>query len=401
MSTLAPAITHPVRLTERINRIEPSATMAVVAEADKLRQLGIDVVDFGAGEPHFATPQHIKDAAIAAIQANFSKYTSVGGTVELKDAIIHRHAVDFDSDYRREEAAASVGGKHALFNVISVLVDHGDEVILPVPYWVSFKDMVRYAGGTCVLLQSDESQGFRVTADMVAKLISPKTKLIILNSPSNPSGAVMSPEDMTEVIRLAHQRGIWVISDECYVYLNYTGKRFSVGSLREYRDRFLVVGSLSKTYAMTGWRLGFTLGPAAIVAAVQKLQSQSTSNPTSFVQKAAVAALKGQQQCVDEMRAEYIKLRDHMVKGLRSIRGIECAMPEGAFYAYPNVSQFIGRGGTKSASDIAGKLLRDFHVATVPGEGFGTKDHIRVSYATSVAELDRGLERMNKFFGGM
>jgi aspartate aminotransferase len=401
MSTVLTPVTHPVRLTERINRIEPSATMAVVAEADKLRQQGIDVVDFGAGEPHFSTPQHVKDAAIAAIQANFSKYTAVGGTAELKDAIIHRHAADFDSDYRREEAAASVGGKHALFNVISVLVDHGDEVILPVPYWVSFKDMVRYAGGNCVLLQSDESQGFRVTADMVARLVTPKTKLIILNSPSNPSGAVMSPEDMTEVVKLAHQRGIWVISDECYVYLNYSGKQFSVGSLREFRDRFMVVGSLSKTYAMTGWRLGFTLAPAPIIAAVQKLQSQSTSNPTSIVQKAGVAALNGPQQCVEEMRAEYIKLRDHVVKGLRSIPGIKCTLPEGAFYAYPNVSEFFGRGGMNSASDIAGKLLRENHVATVPGEGFGTREHIRVSYATTATELDRGLERMRKFFAGL
>jgi len=401
MSTVMTSVTHPVRLTERINRIEPSATLAVVAEADKLRQQGIDVVDFGAGEPHFSTPQHIKDAAIAAIQANFSKYTAVGGTTELKDAIVHRHAVDFDSDYRREETAASVGGKHALFNVISVLVDHGDEVILPVPYWVSFKDMVRYAGGNCVLLQSDESQGFRVTADMVARLVTPKTRLIILNSPSNPSGAVMSAEDMTEVVRLAHQRGIWVISDECYVYLNYTGKRFSVGSLRECRDRFVVVGSLSKTYAMTGWRLGFTLGPAPIITAVQKLQSQSTSNPTSIVQKAAAVALKGPQQCVEDMRAEYIKLRDHVVKGLRSIPGVKCTLPEGAFYAYPNVSGFFGRSGINSASEIAGKLLREVHVATVPGEGFGTKEHIRVSYATSMAELDRGLERMRKFFGGL
>src|SRR6202142_618201 len=397
MSTVMTPVTHPVRLTERINRIEPSATMAVVAEADKLRQQGIDVVDFGAGEPHFSTPQHVKDAAIAAIQANFSKYTAVGGTTELKDAIIHRHAVDFDSDYRREEAAASVGGKHALFNVISVLVDHGDEVILPVPYWVSFKDMVRYVGGNCVLLQSDEAQGFRVTADMVARLVTPKTKLIILNSPSNPSGAVMSPEDMTEVVKLAHQRGIWVISDECYVYLNYSGKRFSVGSLRECRDRFMVVGSLSKTYAMTGWRLGFTLAPAAVITAIQKLQSQSTSNPTSIVQKAAVAALKGPQQCVEEMRVEYIKLRDHVVKGLRAIPGVKCTLPEGAFYAYPNVSEFFGRGGVNSASDIAGRLLREAHVATVPGEGFGTGEHIRVSYATTVTELDRGLERMRKF----
>jgi len=390
-----------VKLTERINRIEPSATMAVVAEADKLRQQGIDVVDFGAGEPHFSTPQHIKDAAIAAIQANFSKYTAVGGTAELRDAIVRRHAADFGSDYRREESIASVGGKHALFNAIQVLVDHGDEVILPVPYWVSFKDIVRYAGGNCVLLETDEQDGFRVTAEMIERLVTPRTKLIILNSPSNPSGAVMSPEDLANVVRLAAQRGIWVISDECYVYLNYAGKNFSVGSLREYRDRMVVVGSLSKTYAMTGWRLGYALAPAQIVAAMQKLQSQSTSNPTSIIQKAAVAALNGPQQCVQGMRLEYIQLRDHVVKGLRSIPGVKCTLPEGAFYAYPNISAFLGRGGIKTASDLAGNLLRQGHVATVPGEGFGTKGHIRVSYATSVAELDRGLERMRNFLSAL
>jgi aspartate aminotransferase len=266
-----------------------------------------------------------------------------------------------------------------------------------VPYWVSFKDIVRYAGGNCVLLETDEEQGFRVTAEMIERLITPRTKLIILNSPSNPSGAVMSPEDLKEVVRLAADRGIWVISDECYVYLSYTGKRFSIGSLREYRERMVIVGSLSKTYAMTGWRLGYALAPAPIVNAMQKLQSQSTSNPTSIVQKAAVAALNGPQQCVEEMRQEYIRLRDHIVKGLRSIPGIKCTVPEGAFYAYPNVSAFFGRSGVKSASDLAGKLLREAHVATVPGEGFGTRDHIRVSYATTIAELDRGLERMRKF----
>jgi aspartate aminotransferase len=386
-----------LKLTERINRIEPSATMAVVAEADKLRQQGIDVVDFGAGEPHFATPQHVKEAAISAIQNNFSKYTAVGGIPELRDAIVRRHASDFRSDYRREECVASVGGKHALFNAIQVLVDHGDEVILPVPYWVSFKDIVRYAGGNCVLLQADESQGFRVTAEMIERLVTPRTKMIILNSPSNPSGAVMSPKDLKAVVQLATERGIWTLSDECYVYLNYSGEQFSVGSLREYRDRMVIVGSLSKTYAMTGWRLGYALAPATVVAAMQKLQSQSTSNPTSIVQKAAVAALNGPQQCVEDMRLEYIKLRDHVVQGLRSIPGVKCTLPEGAFYVYPNISAFVGRGGIKSASDLAGRLLREAHVATVPGEGFGTRDHIRVSYATTVTELDRGLERMRKF----
>ena len=397
MSTVVSPVTHPVRLTERIHRIEPSATLAAVAEAEKLRQQGIDVVDATAGEPHFATPQHIKDAAIAAIQGNFSKYTPVGGTVELKDAIIRRHAADFGSAYKREETCASVGGKHALFNVISVLVDHGDEVILPVPYWVSFKDMVRYAGGNCVLLAADESQGFRVTAQMVERLITPKTKLIILNSPSNPSGAVMSPEDMTAVVRLAHERGIWVISDECYVYLNYTGKNFSVGSLNEYRDRFLVVGSLSKTYAMTGWRLGFTLGPAPVVSAVQKLQSQSTSNATSIAQYAALAALTGPMDTVAVMLAEYARRRDRIVAGLRAIPGVTCTEPGGAFYAFPSVAAHLGKGAADTTA-LAKQLLERQHLVVVPGDAFGTPGYIRISYATSIDRIEEGLRRLEKFF---
>jgi len=390
-----------VKLTERIGRIEPSATMAVVAEADKLRQQGVEVVDLSVGEPHFATPQHIKEAAIAAIHANFTKYTAAAGTAELRDAIAKRHAVDFDSDYRREETVISVGGKHVLFNAIQVLVDHGDEVILPVPYWVSFKDIVCYAGGKCVFVETDEAQGFRLTADMVARAITPRTKLIILNSPSNPSGAVMSPEDQTAVMRLAAERGIWVISDECYVYLNYTGRQFSMGSLREYRDRLVIAGSLSKTYAMTGWRMGFALAPASVSKAMAKLQSQSTSNPTSIAQKAAVAAVTGPQDCVEEMRREYIGLRDHVIAGLRTIPGMKCSLPEGAFYVYPNISAFFGRGGIKSPADFAGKLLREAHVATVPGEGFGTRKHVRISYATSRQELDRGLERLRKFVASL
>src|SRR5690349_25013383 len=227
------ATTEALRLTERINRIEPSATMAVVAEADKLRSQGTDVVDFGAGEPHFSTPQHIKDAAIGAIQGNFSKYTAVAGTAELRDAIVQRHATDFGSNYRREEVIASVGGKQALFNAMQVLVDHGDEVILPVPYWVSFKDIVRYAGGQPVMVETDENQNFALTAAMVEQAITSHTKLIILNSPGNPSGAVMSPEEMTEVVRLATQRGSWCLSDECCVDLNLTVGYFYLGSLRE------------------------------------------------------------------------------------------------------------------------------------------------------------------------
>jgi aspartate aminotransferase len=388
-------------LTNRIQRIEVSATMAVAGEAEKLRAKGADLVDFGAGEPHYDTPAHIKEAAIAAIQNNFTKYTAVGGTAELRDAICNRHAADFGSDYKREDCIASTGGKHALFNAIQVLVDHGDEVILPVPYWVSFKDIVRYAGGEPVYIATDEKHDFALTADMVEKAITPRTKVILLNSPNNPSGSVMKPDDMTAVLKLAHDRGIYVVSDECYVYLNHTGRLFSAGCVHEVKERLIIIGSLSKTYAMTGWRLGYALGPAPIISAMSKLQSQSTSNPTSIVQKAAVAALTGTQEPVKQMLAGYISLRDQVVEGLRAIPGLTCAAPNGAFYAYPNVSHYFDRDGLTSGSDVARRLLHEAHVVVVPGEGFGTQDHIRVSYATSNQNLQRGLERMRNFFAGV
>jgi len=263
---------HAIKLTDRINRIEPSATMAVVAEADKLRSQGIDVVDFGAGEPHFSTPDHIKTAAIEAIHQNFSKYTPVPGTQGLRKAIVQRHATDFGSQYKPEESIASTGGKHALFNSIQVLVDHGDDVILPVPYWVSFKDIIEYAGGRCILVETDEAKNFRLTAQMVEDAVTPRTKAIILNSPNNPSGGVMTPEDPRSIVEFAHQRGIYVISDECYVYLNYAGKPYSVGSITAAKEHLIIIGSLSKTYAMTGWRLGYALAPAPVIASMSKLQ---------------------------------------------------------------------------------------------------------------------------------
>ena len=388
-------------LTDRINRIQVSATMAVVAEACKLREGGADLVDFGAGEPHFSTPEHIKAAAIEAIHQNFSKYTPVPGTQGLRKAIVARHAADFGSQYKPEESIASTGGKHALFNSIQVLVDHGDDVILPVPYWVSFKDIIEYAGGRCILVETDEAKNFRLTAQMVEDAVTPRTKAIILNSPNNPSGGVMTPEDLKSIVEFAHQRGIFVISDECYVYLNYTGARFSVGSITGAKEHLVIIGSLSKTYAMTGWRLGYALAPAPIVAAMSKLQGQQTSNPASIVQKAAVEALSGQQQCIQEMRSEYIRLRDRIVPGLTAIPGVTCTRPEGAFYAYPNISHFLGRDGMRSAGDIAKRLLHEAHVVTVPGEAFGSGEHIRISYATSEKEIDRGLERMKRFFAAL
>ena len=383
---------------DRIGRIEVSATMAITAAALKLKSEGVNLADFGAGEPHFATPRHIKDAAIEAIEKNFTRYTNVAGIPELRKAIVDRHACDFGSNYAPEECVFTTGGKLALFNAIQVLVDHGDEVILPVPYWVSFKDIIQYAGGTPVYVESDEAENFRVTAKMIEAAITPRTKAIILNTPSNPSGAVVAPEDLEAIVRLAHKNGIYVLLDECYVYLNFTGKIVSGGSFTDCKEHVVVLGSLSKTYAMTGWRAGFALGPKPIIAAMSKLQSQSTSNTASMVQRASIAAVSGSQECVAEMRADYVKLRDQVLAGFKTIPGLTCTVPEGAFYVYPNVSAFIGKGGVKSASDLAAKLLSEAHVVVVPGEAFGTTEHIRLSYAVSGDVVDEGVKRMREYF---
>jgi aspartate aminotransferase len=387
----------PQVFTGRIGRIEVSATLAVAAEAAKLRAQGANLVDFGAGEPHFPTPHHIKDAAIAAIDANFTRYTVVQGIPDVRKAIVERHATDFGSDYSIDEAIFTTGGKHALFNAIQVLIDHGDEVILPVPYWVSFKDIIQYAGGKVVLLETSEAENFRITADAIEKAITPRTKAIILNSPSNPAGSVMSAEDLERIVHLAHERGIFVLLDECYVYLNYAGKPVSGGSFTWAKEHIVVLGSLSKTYAMTGWRAGFALASKSVTANLSKLQSQSTSNATSFVQKAAVAALAGSQECVCEFRAEFIGLRDYMLAKLGEIPGITCTKPEGAFYVYPNIGAFLGKGGIKTATELATRMLHEAHVVTVPGEAFGTAEHIRISYPVTRQNIDEGTRRMGEF----
>jgi aspartate aminotransferase len=383
---------------DRIGRIEVSATMAVTAEAAKLRAQGAKLVDFGAGEPHFATPRHIKDAAIEAIDKNFTRYTMVAGIPEVRKAIVDRHACDFGSNYTPEEAVFTTGGKLAIFNAIQVLVDHGDEVILPVPYWVSYKDIIQYAGGKVVYLETDEAENFRVTAEAVEKLITPRTKAIILNSPSNPTGSVIAPADLERIVKLAHDRGIYLLLDECYVYLQYTGALVSGGSFTDAKEHIIVLGSLSKTYAMTGWRAGYALGPKPIIAAMSKLQSQSTSSTAHFVQKASIAALSSSQECVTEMRADYLKLRDRILARLAEIPGITCTKPEGAFYVYPNVSAYLGKPGAQNALELANRLLHEAHVVTVPGEAFGTQQHIRLSYAVSHDDVDEGLKRMKEFF---
>jgi aspartate aminotransferase len=392
-------IATPKLTSDRINRIKPSATLLIVAEAAQLRAQGADLVDFGAGEPHFSTPRHIKDAAIEAINKDFTKYTAVAGIPELREAITRRHAQDLGSNYGPNEICVSTGGKQALFNAFQVLVDHGDEVIIPVPYWVSFKDIVQYAAGTPVYVETEEENGFALTAEMVERALTPRTKVILLNSPGNPSGAVMSRAELRAIVDLAKQRGIHIISDECYVYLSYAGGPISVGGFTDAKENLVIIGSLSKTYAMTGWRMGYALAPAPIAAAITKIQSQSTSSSTHFVQKAALAAVTGPQDCVATMRADYLKLRDQAVAGMRSIPGVKCQMPEGAFYVYPNVTAYFGKGGLKSAADISKRLLHEAHVVTVPGEAFGTTEHIRLSYAVTESDLARGVERMRQWFG--
>ncbi|HLK68333.1 MAG TPA: pyridoxal phosphate-dependent aminotransferase [Bryobacteraceae bacterium] len=374
-----------------------SSTMKVSADAEKLRAEGVDVVDFGAGEPDFPTPMNIKQAAIRAIEQNFTKYTPAGGTAELKKAICERHALDFGTAYKPNECLITVGGKHAIFNLTQALVNPGDEVVIPVPYWVTYKDVVNYAGGKCVFVETDEAKDFTLTASMIEPYLTDRTKLILINSPSNPSGALVDRAEFEKIYRMAADRGIYLMTDECYCKFLYDSEPYSIASLPGAKETVLVAGSLSKTYAMTGWRIGFALAPAPIITAMNKLQSHSTSNPTSIAQKAAIEAVRGPQESVGVMLAEYLKRRDFVVSRLRAIPGVLCAEPRGAFYAYPNIGVAIGKSGIQNTLQFSERLLSEAHVAVVPGEAFGTEQHVRISYATSMKELERGLDRIHKF----
>jgi aspartate aminotransferase len=357
----------------------------------------VDVVDFGAGEPDFPTPDNIKQAAVRALEQNFTKYTPAAGTMELKQAVCDRHAQDFGTSYKPSECVITVGGKHVIFNLMQALIDPGDEVIIPVPYWVTYKDVVNYAGGKCVFVDTDEAGGFTLTASMIEPWLTDRTKMVLINSPSNPSGAVLDNAEFEKILRLTHDRGIFLMTDECYCHFLYDSKPFSIASIPGVKDTVLVAGSLSKTYAMTGWRIGFGLIPEPVAGAILKLQSHSTSNPTSIAQKAAVEALRGPQDSVQTMLAEYRKRRDFVVQRLRQIPGVTCAEPKGAFYAYPNIGATLGRNGIANTLQFSERLLEKAHVAVVPGEAFGTDKHVRISYATSMHELERGLDRLHQF----
>jgi len=390
-----------VELTNRINRIQVSPTAVVISAAEQLKAKGVDVADFGPGEPDFPTPDHIKRAAIRAIEENRTKYTPTGGIMPLREAITAWHKRELSSSYNAKECVVTVGGKHSIFNTVCVLIQNGDEVILPAPYWVSFPDIIKYAGGTPVIVETRQEDGFSAKATAIEKAITSKTKMVIVNSPGNPTGGVVDRDEYERILAVCNKHKIWLLGDECYSHFVYEPhKPFSIASEKESKERVIIVGSVSKTFAMTGWRIGYTLGPEPLIQAIIKIQSQSTSNPTSIAQYAALEAMCGTMETVPPMLAEYAKRRKRIVEGLREIPGVACAWPGGAFYAFPNVSAHL-RGPhalAKSCTELARALLDQAYVALVPGEAFGAPGFLRLSYATSIERIEEGLRRLNKFF---
>jgi len=379
-------------LSQRVRNIAPSATLAIDAKAKQLRRDGKDVVIFGAGEPDFNTPENIKNAAIKAIQNNFTRYTPVGGIPELKQAISSKLNRENNLAYDASEIVVSCGGKHSLYNIMMAMVEKGDEVILPKPYWVSYEEMIKLAEGNIIFCETDER--FKLTAGLVEEKLSKNTKLLILGSPNNPTGAVVEPSEIKKIADLAVANNFYVLSDEVYEHFIYNNKKHvSIGSLNdEIKKKTIFSSSVSKTYAMTGWRIGYTAGPKEIIKAMDNMQSHSTSNPTSICQMAAVEAFNGPQDSVKLMVRAFDERRRFIHKRLNEIQGVSCVEPEGAFYAFPDIS----KTGMNSM-DFASKLLDEALVAVVPGAAFGSDKHVRLSYATSIKEIERGLDRIEKW----
>ncbi len=389
-----------MKLAKRLSLIKPSPTLMVTVQVAALRRQGIEVVDFGAGEPDFDTPEHIKEAAIAALHNGQTKYTPVGGTAELKEAIITKLQRDNGLSYSLPEVTTNSGGKHTLFNAFHALFGEGDEVLIPAPYWVSYSDMVILTGAEPKLLHTSEDTGFKITAEQLKAAISPQSRAILLNSPSNPTGAAYTAEELGEIADVIEASDLIVISDDVYEKFLYDSPRCAqILALKpNLRDRVLLTNSVSKTYAMTGWRLGYAAGPQDLIKAIETLQSQSTSNPNSIAQAAAIVAFTGTQEPVGIMATEFAKRRNYVVERLRAIPGITCTLPEGAFYVFPRVSEYFGtKWGDKtieSAMDFSLYLLQEAKVALVAGEGFGAPDNVRISYATSMEKLGKGLDQI-------
>jgi aspartate aminotransferase len=389
-------------IAKRAQSIKPSPTLATAAKAKSMKAQGIDVVDFGVGEPDFDTPENVKQAGIKAIQSGFTKYTPAGGTDELKEAVIEKFKKDNGLSYEKAQVLISCGAKHSLYNIAEALFDPGDEVIIPSPYWVSYPDQVLLNDATPVIVGTTEAEGFKLSARKLEKAITKKTKALVLNSPSNPTGLAYDKKTLDEIAAIAVKHGIYVISDEIYEKLLYDGfTHFSIASFnREIKDLTIVVNGVSKSHAMTGWRIGYAAGPKDVITAMANIQSQSTSNPCSISQKAALEALRGPQDFIKTMNVEFDKRRKYMVERLNSIPGISCLMPVGAFYAFPNVAKLYGKSIqgkiVKNSSDLAAYLLEEAKVALVSGDAFGADPYIRLSYATSMENIQKGLDRIEK-----
>jgi aspartate aminotransferase len=383
-------------VSENVARMQPSSTLAAMQAAFSMKAAGLDVVDLGAGEPDFDTPEHIKLAAVEAMRAGQTKYTPTAGTGKLQDAIIGYYEREFGASFEPSQVMATAGGKQAIFNAVVTLCGRGDEVLIPKPYWVTFPEIVTFAGATPVFIDTEET-GFQLTAEQVARSITPRTRLIIINSPSNPSGRVIPPAEFRKILELVAGRGVYIVSDECYLRFVYPpGEVFSAATLsEEVRSRLCIAGSFSKTYAMTGWRIGYALAPTEWTKAMLKVQSHSTSNPSSIAQAAAAVAFNSQQDCVAEMLAEYRRRRDWLISSLCQIPGLSCNAPEGAFYAFPDVRGCLG-GEVKTSADFADKLLHDAQTVVTDGACFGTEGFIRISYATSLERLEEGVERIRR-----
>jgi aspartate aminotransferase len=387
-------------LSERITQIQPSPTLQTDSKAKALRKAGVDVINLAAGEPDFDTPAHIKEAAIEAIREGFTKYTPVTGIEDLKEAVREKFVRDSGLHFCHEEIIVSCGAKHSLYLIDQVLLNPGDEVLIPSPCWVSYPDQVLLHGGRPVLIPTEERDGFLLHPETLRAALSPRSKMLILNSPCNPTGAAYPKERLEELAAVALERGLWIVSDEIYEKLTYDGFRsVCVAALGpEARARTITVNGLSKTYAMTGWRIGYAAGPKEVVSAMGIAQSQSTSNPTSIAQKAAVAALRGPQACVEAMAEEFDRRRRYMMDRLNRMEGVTCRVPQGAFYAFPRVDHYFGRGrqgrAIRGSVDLADYLLEEAHVALVAGAPFGDDRYLRLSYATSMEEMTKGLDRV-------
>ncbi|MBI5745768.1 MAG: pyridoxal phosphate-dependent aminotransferase [Nitrospirae bacterium] len=394
-----------MKLAGRIGRIKPSPTLAMTAKAKTMKAQGIDVIDFGVGEPDFDTPDDVKEEAIKAIRSGFTKYTAPSGTDELKDAIIEKFKKDNSLEYERSQIIVSCGAKHSLYNIAQVLFEAGDEVIIPSPYWVSYPDQIILNDGIPVFVKTEEKDQFKLKAKALKKHITPRTKAIILNSPSNPTGSAYEIKDLEEIAEIALRHNTYIISDEIYEKIVYDGFRHvSIASLgKELKNLTILVNGVSKSHSMTGWRIGYTAGPKEIITAMSNLQSQSTSNPTSISQKAAVAALKGSDHFVNMMVSEFDKRRRYIVDRLNKMKGVKCLMPQGAFYAFPNVSSYYGKSVNNrkisGSLDLATYLLEEAKIAAVSGDSFGADEFIRFSYATSMENIKKGLDRMEEALG--